>query len=78
MNSEPLSESMPRRERAAPPELAQRLLHARLALAEHGDRFHPGRVDVGQVEGVDELALGRVARVATRSISVNPGAVTSQ
>src|SRR2546426_5758769 len=42
-------------------ELGERVLNAVLVLAEDGPRLHPRRVDVGDVEGMHELAIGGVA-----------------
>jgi len=43
------------------PHVVERLLDDMLALAHDGARFHPGRVDVGQVQRVHELAVGAIA-----------------
>ena len=45
------------------PDLLQRLLHRVLAPAQDRPGLHPGRVDVGDVQGVRELPVARVATV---------------
>ncbi len=44
-------------------QLFQRLLHMALALTHHGARLHPGRVDVRQIQRVNELPIRSIARV---------------
>ncbi len=54
------------------------LLHADLDLAQDRAGFDPRGVNVGQVERVKKLAVGAIPEWLTRSISVQPGSVTSQ
>ena len=44
-------------------QLVERLLHAHLAFPQDGAGFHPRRVDVGQVERVQKVAVGAVPGV---------------
>ncbi len=60
------------------PELLKGGTHEALALAEDGVGLDPAGVDIGEVEGLGELAGSGVAGVETRSISVKPGVVTFQ
>src|SRR5437870_4798445 len=45
----------------SPVHLIQGLLHRRLAAPEHGSGFLPGRLDVGDIQGVSEFPLARIA-----------------
>ena len=64
MNSEPLSESMPRSMKGeGVAHLGYGGADDALALAQHGAGLDPARMDIGEVKGLEKFAVGPVARM---------------
>src|SRR5205807_7262815 len=65
-------------ERQHPFDLIQRLLHRHLTPSQQGSRLGPAAVNVGEVQRMGKFALPRIPGMRDQSISVKPGAFTSQ
>jgi len=61
MNSEPLSESMPRSRKGRRARSSSSAACTAVGSCQHGRRFHPGGVDVGEVQRMHELAVSEAA-----------------
>ena len=79
MNSEPLSESIPRRRKGSAWRISSSAFWTRPSLLpEDRPRLHPRRVDVGHIERVGELPVGAIPAMRDQVELREPGAVTSQ